>query len=188
MNRRLVFSALTSLVTTGALAALVRLGPTEARILIAPAWMFGAAIASNARHPNGLAVWVSLFLMCLALVYFFPRSPKTKLPEISSSRQAAELLVLYAVLVAEFLCFRIIGTFLLQQTGGAGDVGSAYLILIFSALLPSFLICGIVLTLLYFRIARSELRAPWRVLFGLLSVNVVFYLSFTAFYFARLAG
>jgi hypothetical protein len=149
--------------------------------------MLGAVIAGDARHPNGPAVWTSLFLMCLAAVYFFPPIQKTKRPSLSSNRQTAELLALYVVLLVEFLCFPLIGTFLLEQTGGSGDVGPAFLFYIFTALLPAFLICGTVLTLLYFRVATGEPRTLGAV-FGLLSVNVMFYLAFTAFYYARLAG
>ena len=147
MSRRLILSVAASLVITATLAVLLQLGPSQARILIAPAWMLGAVIAGDARHPNGPAVWTSLFLMCLAAVYFFPPIQKTKRPSLSSNRQTAELLALYVVLLVEFLCFPLIGTFLLEQTGGSGDVGPAFLFYIFTALLPAFLICGTVLTM-----------------------------------------
>jgi hypothetical protein len=150
--------------------------------------MFGAAISGDARHPNIPAVWLSLFLMCLAIVYFFPRPPQTERPALSSSRQKAELLILYTFLVVEFVCFRPVGNFLLERTGGSGDVGPVFPFYIFAALLPAFLLCGTVMTLLYFRTATGQPRARGRLLFGLLSANVVFYLAFTAFYYAQLAG
>lgn len=188
-NRRLLLSTTVSLVTTLVLFVVISVAGPTARILIAPAWMFGAVVSGDARHPNSLALWASLFFMVLAIVYLFQGTPGRRSAAGPSPRwRSTGLITLYLILLIEFLFYRPIGIFLLEATGQVGDVGPAFILNMLLYLAPGFLIVAVATTLLFKRTAERQPRSLTKTFYGLLIGNAFALLVSFAYYFARLAG
>lgn len=177
-----------SVLAMGFFATVAALSPSRAwlRIMIAPAWIAGAAVSGDANQPNGTVVVLALLLVAAALGLLAGRAMPDGLRHEPAAPGAviANLTALLVVLMLEAAFARPVTRSLRNLTGVPGDVGSEFPAFLALRLVPGlfgFAAIALAATLSVIRIRPSLTQA---VQLGLLILNVFLVLACNSWYFS----